>query len=205
MIKVKKLIISGLLLVSCGYVYAKGVVDSGLVVNGQLGYGQMNLSYDSKTFPVKFKKGNLAYGGGLGLQFGLVPKRLAVGVEADILYGRSIATVTTNGKETKVSNLLVPVMGTLIYDFSSLKLNVFAKGGIAYNKPSVSKTGNQLKVEWNSSWEPAAAIGVGFNPFGGLNIFVQYLHIFGNKKLSDNSSIKPANIDTVTAGVSYNF
>jgi len=199
------LVLSG---VASAAMASSNLVKTGITFNGQLGYAQNNL--DSKISTAIIKKGNLAYGGGVGAQIGLPASNIALGGEVDMLYGRSIAKVTDNGSTTKVSNLLVPVMATATYETpmsaSNVAFDIFVKGGVAYNNISTEKSGsNTLSVTWDNSWAPAAAAGVGVAVGNGFNVFGQYLHVFGKNEVKTGTSSKAANIDVFTAGISYSF
>ncbi len=178
---------------------------TGLYIGAQGGYAQNNLNYDG-SLPVKVDRGNIYGGANVGFEFALASE-FAIGAETGVFYGKDISSVETelgtNDTKIEISNLIVPVMGTIKF-VSPIGINLFAKGGAAYLRPSATESGTSYSVNWDSTWAPIAAAGVGYQ-IGPVDIFGQYTHIFGKKDVNFGSSNKVSNIDAVTLGVNFMF
>ena len=150
-------------------------------------------------------KGNLFYGVNLGFDFALMPA-FSVGVEAGVFYSNDISKVSSSGDTDKVSNLIVPVLGTIKF-YMLFGLNFFTKAGASYVSPSASKTGSNYNIDWKSDWNFTAAAGIGYQ-IGAINIFAQYMHIFGKDDITIDGAEGTgyaSKIDAITAGVTYTF
>lgn len=177
---------------------------SGVVLGGQIGYAKANA--DLNNWQADANSGNLFYGATLGFDLAVMDS-LALGVESGVFYGRSLSKYDqTGGGDYKVSNLIVPVLGKIMF-VTPIGINLFAKGGISYVNPSAQKSGSTVSIDWKSSWNFTAAGGVGYQ-LGPINIFAQYMHIFGKNDVSVNGTQGTgyqAKIDAVTAGVDFTF
>ncbi|MCF6765680.1 porin family protein [Thiotrichales bacterium 19S3-7] len=179
-------------------------VKSGFLVGGQVGYAQVNS--DVKNWQAETQKGNFFYGATFGADFALI-NTLAIGAEAGVFYGNDLAKFDQTGGGTyKVSNLVIPILAKLKL-LTPIGLDLFVKGGIAYVHPYGNDTDSSVSIQWDSSWDFAAAAGVGYQ-YEAFNFFIQYMHIFGNNEVNVNGTQGTgyaSDIDAITGGVTYTF
>ena len=162
------------------------------------------------------KNGGLYFGGILGYDYA-INSMVSVGVETGLNYGHDIA----NGSETlnvlpnpikaniNTSTIDIPIMATVkFYIPHTGGLNVFAKGGYAYNRQKTTGSESTLGVttsinSTNTQWNPIAVGGVGYQ-IDSFNVFTQYTYIFGTKTNSTSGSAgDTAAMNALTAGVTY--
>ncbi|WP_192483265.1 MULTISPECIES: outer membrane protein [Cysteiniphilum] len=202
--KRKTLVICSLLSLSAVSTTALANAKTGLVLGGQIGYAEPNVDWKN-VGSADVSKGNLYYGANLGYDFALMPN-LSLGAEVGVFYSRNLSKISSSGDTDKVSNLIVPVLGTAKLYF--LKgFDVFVKGGISYVDPSASKSGSSYTVDWKSDWNFTAAAGLGYN-FDSIGVFAQYMHIFGKDDVTINGTQGTgysSKIDAITLGLTYTF
>ena len=174
---------------------------SGFVVGAQIGYAKANADLKNLS-TADINKGNVYYGATVGIDAAVMPL-LALGVEAGVFYSNDISKISDSGSTDKVSNLIVPLL-VKAQLATPVGFDVFVKGGISYVVPSVSKTGSSINVNWKNSWSPTAAGGLGYQ-IGPLNIFVQYMHIFGKDEVNSGGDGYASKIDAITAGATFTF
>ncbi|WP_192484452.1 MULTISPECIES: outer membrane beta-barrel protein [Cysteiniphilum] len=177
---------------------------SGLVVGGQIGYAKPNVQWNSINSS-DIKKGNLLFGAHIGFDVAL-SNYLSFGPEVGVFYSNNLSKISSSGDTDKVSNLIVPVLADIKL-YTPIGINFFAKMGVSYVNPSASKTGSSYSINWKSSWNFTAAAGVGYQ-IGPVNIFAQYMHIFGKDGVSvdgKKGTGYAAKIDAITLGLAYTF
>ena len=181
--------------------YASEKAETGLVLSAEGGYAKANADFTES----EIKKGNLYYGANLGFDFAL-SDYLAIGPEVGVFYGKSLSTYDESNGSQEVSNLIVPVLAKIKL-VTPIGFNIFAKGGVSYVRPSASKSGDTTLVNWDNSWNFTAAGGIGYQ-IKNLNIYAQYLHIFGKNEVSVDGTKGTgyaSDIDAITLGLSYTF
>jgi hypothetical protein len=183
---------------------SNSIASTALVVGAQAGYGASNPN--TSNVQSNIKKGNYFYGGTVGIDFSIIPL-LTIGAETGVFYGRSLSKISINSQgTTTVSNLIIPILAKAQISVP-LSFNIFVKGGVSYVKPSATYTDSNISVSWKSDWNFTAATGIGYQ-IGHINLFAQYMRIFGKSKITingENGTGSSARIDSITAGVTFTF
>ena len=204
----KKIIVLSIALATTA-VTSSAIADAktGLVFGGQFGYAKAGVDWtqSSSANTPDINKGNLFYGATLGMDVAVMPM-LSLGGEVGLFYSNNLSKITSGSGTVKVSNLIVPVLAK-VQITTPIGFNVFAKGGVSYVRPSASKSGSTYSIDWKSDWNFTAAAGVGYQ-IGAINIFAQYMRIFGKDEVNVNATSSTgysSNIDAITGGVTYTF
>ena len=205
-----------------GVAMAQGAT-TGLVTGLQAGYAKFVPNSGipvgiSSTSVGTAKNGGLYFGGILGYDYA-INSMVSVGVETGLNYGHNIADGSDAGSglgsssySLSTSTLDIPVMATVkFYVPHTGGLNVFAKGGYAYNRQkttgsvtaSIPAPTTVSLNSTNTQWNPIAVGGVGYQ-IDSFNVFTQYTYIFGTKTNSTSGSAgDTAAMNALTAGVTY--
>jgi opacity protein-like surface antigen len=221
----KRILAAALLTYSTSFVMAESVEPknpskaramTGLVLGAQAGFSSgFNppdiINSGSGNASISNSSGGFNFGGFIGYDFA-INDRFSVGAEIDINYTPDIykadASAGNDSFDYDLSILNVPIMATAKY-VAPFGLNVFAKGGINYQRAYQSGScsgftgcGSTL-TESDSNWTGVLAGGVGYQ-LNKVNIFAQYMYIFGTDldsylNSSDSKAIKQG---IITGGVS---
>jgi hypothetical protein len=178
---------------------------TGIVFGGQIGYSS-GFDAPASGGGVTYTNGNVNFGGLVGYDFALTDM-FSVGAEVDVNYTPDIFEVSGAGQSIKYSSLNVPIMITGKFVLP-IGLNLFAKGGINYQRLNATCSGNAVSAicdaveTTNAQWNGVLAAGVGYQ-IESLNVFAQYMYVFGKKinDTSDNDGTWAQGI--ITGGVSY--
>mgnify|MGYP003953233519 CR=1 FL=1 len=172
--------------------------ESGFSLGGQIGYATEQPELKGFSPKVSFKHGNLFYGGQLDYKFSLT-NRFLLGAESGVYYGKSVVRIQDEEKSGEASNLIIPVLATGTYTFSS-GINLFLKAGVAYDNVISSSASNNLHIKWNNDYLGMAAIGFGYKVLG-VDFFAQYMHVFGSDEIKLDKDNQAGSIDALTVGV----
>ena len=183
---------------------SKSIANMGFAVGIQTGYGASNPN--TTNMHSNIKKGNYFYGGTVGVDLLVIPL-VTIGAETGVFYGRGLSQITDNSKGTiTVSNLIIPILAKAQISIP-LDLDIFIKAGTSYVKPSATYTNSSITMNWKNNWNYTAATVIGYQ-IGYINIFAQYMRVFGNNDITingKNGTGSSANIDSITAGAAFTF
>ena len=224
----KKIVISSLIAISTtGAAFADTVnqpgatAQSGIYVGGGLGWSFASapnadqVTNESQAQAIGKSNNNYTFQGTLGYNYAFTTHWMA-GLEATYLFmGQTTYNYPLNLVSTTAQNSGIQIMATGTYVDAS-GFNTFAKIGAIYENTQMSASvnfWNPISRNFNyladggdhTGWLPAAALGVGYMPIEaqGLNVVLQYEHIFGGDWSNPGQTNKPMTQDVVTLGVTY--
>ena len=179
------------------------VAQSGMTFSANVGMASPSGDFKADSNVIggngSTSNGNVSFGGAIGYDYA-IDSMFTIGAEAGLQYSPDFAKISTEGSSAKETLLSVPIMAVVKFYIPNVKgLNVFAKGGIAYNNWKVNGSGAFDSFSENN-WNGVAAGGVGYD-IGNFNVFGQYTYNW--LKFTNGGSTETGGLSTIAVGVGY--
>ena len=204
----KKILAATLGLSLLGFSFANAgdnnMATTGVVFGAQAGFAAGFNPPDLNGASGSTTNAGFNFGGFVGYDVA-VSKMFAVGAEVGINYTPDMYKINIDGLgNADLSLLNIPIMATAKF-YTPIGLNVFAKGGLNFQNADVSGSCSLGSIcsgsQSNNNWTGVLAGGIGYK-IQQLNIFAQYMYVFGND-LDNYSDSKAVAQGILTGGVSF--